>query len=63
MINIGNSIGQETLYNRVGSDEAYTPAYAIYPLLKYLPKGKIIWYPFDKEYSNFVKVLKSEGTK
>lgn len=54
---------REVLYNRTGTDEAYTPVYAIPPLLPYLPKDKIIWCPFDKEYSNFVKILKAEGYK
>lgn len=42
-------------------DEYYTPKYAIYPLLKYLPKSKFkkrVWCPFDNSKSNFVKVLK-----
>lgn len=47
------------------NDECYTPAYAVEPLLKYLEKfkGKTIWCPFDKEESEFVKVLKSAGHK
>lgn len=45
------------------SDEYYTPAYAVEPLLKYLPKEKTIWCPFDKEESQFVKVLAASGYK
>lgn len=45
------------------SDEYYTPAYAVEPLLKYLPKEQTIWCPFDKEESQFVKVLSSAGYK
>ena len=45
------------------SDEYYTPAYAVEPLLKYLPKGQTIWCPFDKEESQFVKVLSVAGYK
>ena len=45
------------------SDEYYTPAYAVEPLLKYLPKDKIIWCPFDKEESQFVKVFSAAGYK
>ena len=45
------------------SDEYYTPAYAVEPLLKYLPKGQTIWCPFDKEESQFVKVLSESGYK
>ena len=29
------------------SDEVYTPDYAVYPILKYIKKGSIIWCPFD----------------
>lgn len=43
-------------------DEYYTPKYAIYPLVKYLPKKQLtIWCPFDNDQSNFVKVLKDKG--
>ena len=45
------------------SDEYYTPAYAVEPLLKYLPKDKIIWCSFDKEESQFVKVFSAAGYK
>lgn len=43
------------------ADEYYTKEYAITPLLKYIPKNKIIWCPFDKEHSNFVKIFKENG--
>lgn len=41
------------------SDERYTPEYAVLPLLEFLEpfKGQTIWCPFDKEESEFVKVL------
>jgi hypothetical protein len=44
-----------------GNDEFYTPEYAIRPLLKYIPKGKIVWCPFDSTQSNFVKLLSEHG--
>ena len=44
-------------------DEWYTPKSAITMILKYLPKGKIIWCPFDKKESNYVKVLTENGFK
>lgn len=44
-----------------GCDEWYTPEYAIYPILKYIPVGSKIWCPFDTDKSNFVKILKKEG--
>lgn len=42
-------------------DELYTPEYAISPLLKYLPKDKIIWECTDFGSSNITKVLKKNG--
>jgi len=41
-----------------GNDEFYTPRYAVQPILKYIPKGSVVWCPFDTENSNFVKMLK-----
>lgn len=51
------------IYSKGKNDECYTPEYAIYPIIKYLDKDKIIWCPFDKEDSNFVKILKDKGFK
>lgn len=45
------------------NDEWYTPKYGIKPIIKYLPKNKIIWCPFDTETSNYVKLLKKSGFK
>lgn len=47
-------------FNR--NDEYLTPDYAVLPILKYLPKDKcIIWCPFDKEDSAFVKIFDEAG--
>lgn len=48
------------------SDEVYTPAYAVKPLLKYLEvysnkPNYTIWCPFDKEDSEYVKVFCASG--
>ena len=43
------------------NDEFYTPAYAVVPIVNYLPAGSKIWCPFDKEESQFVKLLKKRG--
>ena len=43
------------------TDEWYTPESAIMPILQHLPCGSIVWCPFDKEESNFVKVLRENG--
>ena len=38
-----------------------TPESAVRPILQHLPYGCIVWCPFDKEESNFVKVLRESG--
>ena len=48
------------------SDEVYTPAYAVKPLLKYLngfanKSNYTIWCPFDTEDSEYVKIFRQEG--
>lgn len=52
---------KDILYSKGQNDECYTPRYAVLPLLKYIPVGKIIWCPFDTEESEYVKVLKEYG--
>ena len=50
-------------YNCGGGDEQYTPRAGVEILLPYIQhlKNKTIWCPFDKEDSQFVKVLKENG--
>ena len=45
------------------TDEYYTPDYAVKIILPYLKarEFKHVWCPFDKEHSEFVKILKEEG--
>lgn len=45
------------------NDEYFTPAYAVYPIIKRLKPNSTIWCPFDKDNSEFVSVLKKEGFK
>lgn len=49
------------------SDEVYTPAYAVKPIIKYIDRGNksfyTIWCPFDKEDSEFVKLIRAAGHK
>lgn len=45
------------------SDECYTPEYAIKPILKYIEKTNIIWCPFDKEDSWYVRIFKENGNR
>lgn len=45
------------LYSSGKNDECYTPDYAVKPILEYIPKESIVWCPFDKENSEFVKQI------
>lgn len=49
------------LYSKGNNDECMTPDYGVAPIIKYLPRGKKIWCPFDKEDSEFVKQLRAAG--
>ena len=40
------------------NDEWYTPRHAVEIIVPYIPKGSVIWCPFDKENSQYVKVLR-----
>ena len=42
-------------------DETYTPFYAVEPILKYIPKGRKIWCPFDGEWSAYYRLFKERG--
>ena len=50
-------VSKEVLYSKGNNDECYTPSYGVKPILEFIPKGKIIWCPFDKEESEFVKQI------
>lgn len=52
---------KEILYSKGKNDECMTLRYAVLPIIKYLPKNKTIWCPFDKTGSEFVKVLTEQG--
>lgn len=41
------------------TDEWFTPESAVMSILKHIPVGKIIWCPFDKEESEFVKQIRN----
>jgi len=36
---------QKVLYNKTGDDEQMTPEYGVTPILKYIPKGFVVWCP------------------
>ena len=42
-------------------DEKYTPFYAVEPILKYIPKEKKVWTPFDREWSAFYQSFRRGG--
>ena len=42
------------MFSGGSNDECYTPLYGVTPILKYIPKDKIVWCPFDTEDSQFV---------
>ena len=42
-------------------DEYYTPRILVNAITPFIKKDKIVWCPFDTEYSEFVKALKENG--
>ena len=62
------NIGYLTAKTDKASDEVYTAAFAVKPLLKYLrgfqqskDREIIVWCPFDLEESEYVKIFQNEG--
>lgn len=55
------NIGYLTSDTTPTSDERFTPFYCVEPIIKYIEKDKIIWCPFDKEWSAYVKRLRENG--
>lgn len=57
--------GYLTADRSAAGDERYTPVYAVIPLLEFAPPSSeaVIWCPFDKEWSAFVKVFRDAGYK
>ena len=45
------------MYSAGKNDDCYTPAYAVQPILEYIPEGATVWCPFDTEDSEFVKLI------
>lgn len=56
-------MNNQVYYNQGGGDEQYTPKYGVEVLLPYIQhlKDRIIWCPFDRDDSQFVKVLTENG--
>lgn len=57
------NIGYLTADRTSAGDEVYTPFYAVEPLSEFIPKDKIIWCPFDEEWSAFYQYFKENGYK
>lgn len=51
------------LYSKGNNDECMTLAYAVKPILKYIPQRAVVWCPFDTEESEFVKQIRQVGHK
>lgn len=60
---MGMNIGYLTANKTSSGDEVYTPFYAVDPLLKYIPKDKVIWCPFDEVWSAFYQLFTERGYK
>ena len=54
---------KDILYSAGSNDECLTLEYAVKPILKYIPKGAVVWCPFDKPDSNFVKLITKNGNR
>lgn len=54
---------KDILYSSGNNDECLTPKYGVEPILKYIPKDWVVWCPFDKEDSWFVRLIKQNGNK
>jgi len=52
---------KKVLYSNGGGNEAYTPAYGVTPILKYIPKNAKVWCPFDTIDSEFVKQISKQN--
>lgn len=55
------SDSKRILYSNGSNDECFTKAYAVQPILKYIPKNSVVWCPFDKEDSEFVKQISNQN--
>ena len=49
------------MYSVGNNDECYTPDYGVKPILKYIPKGAIVWCPFDTIDSEFTKQISKQN--
>nr|DAK38107.1 MAG TPA: adenine-specific methyltransferase [Caudoviricetes sp.] len=52
---------KKILYSKGKNDECMTPSYGVEPILKYIPQNAIVWCPFDKKNSEFVKQISKKN--
>ena len=52
---------KDILFSQGRNDECLTLDYAVKPILKYIPKNAVVWCPFDKEDSEFVKQISKQN--
>lgn len=55
------NIGVLTSSSTLEAQEMYTPYYAVDPIMKYIPKDKTIWTPFDLDWSSFYQSFRGGG--
>lgn len=65
MLRMVNNVmdSKNILYSGGKNDECLTLAYAVEPIIKYIPEGAVVWCPFDKEDSEFVRQITENGNK
>ena len=54
---------KDILYSKGQNDECYTPKYVVEEIVKYIPKDKIIWCPFDEVSGSLLSECKSCHSK
>ena len=52
---------RRVMYSAGKNDECFTPAYAVQPILEFIPKDATVWCPFDTADSEFVKLIHDNG--
>lgn len=55
------NVGVLTSSSTPEAQEMYTPYYCVNPIMKYIPKDKKVWTPFDKEWSAFYQSFRGGG--
>ena len=56
-----SSITKTYIPVKKNNDECYTQDVSVYPILKFIPENAIVWCPFDKHDSNFVKLISKKN--